>query len=189
MVRPYTHHNGVHHNLIGPVHERRRVKTLHVLHARAHKNHWNPQLIVAVHDGLRAKFRSILLACDHRPYNISALIGLIDYYQAHPADAPTVYHPVSVSPGTVGRMTLEGCRGHLGTKLISAKGTNLAISGTKGQNSRKLSPGDKNVPWGQKCPLGTKGNCPRGHCVPWGQRKLSPGTFCPLGTKGHFRFQ
>ena len=93
MVRPYTHHNRVHHNLIGPVHERRRVKTLHVLHARAHKNHWNPQLIGAVHDGLRAKFRGILLACDHSPYNVAALFGLIDYYQANPV--PTVSAPVS----------------------------------------------------------------------------------------------
>jgi hypothetical protein len=29
-------------------------------------------------------------------------------------------------PGTVGRMTLEGCRGHLGTKLILAISPNLS---------------------------------------------------------------
>ena len=77
--------------------------------------------------------------------------------------------PVVVS-GTIGRMTLEGCRGHLGNKMSvveeaqSLKSPNLSqhlnlsphLSLCPNCPSCHLSPGDKIVTWGQRDKFGDK---------------------------------
>ena len=72
--------------------------------------------------------------------------------------------PVRTSPGTVGRMTLEGCRGHLGNKMSFGEAQSLKSPNLSPfvpfcpllSPGDILSPGDKIVPRGQNCPQGTK---------------------------------
>ena len=105
---------------------------------------------------------------------------------------------VDYCTGTLGRMTLEGCRGHLGNKMSvveeaqSLKSPNLSPHLNLSPNlslcphcpicakGTKLSPGDKGTNLGTNspvipmlCPPWTK--CPQGQFCP--QRQI-----CPLGT-------